>query len=87
MYLFAESDAHDDGSCCEDDGGEEDGGLAAEPLAEGPRHQREQPCRTHLQVQIHEEGRRERGECCGFSKLEIVSFGLLPTEIIGPSPF
>ena len=49
-YLLAESDAHDDGAGREDDGGEEDGGLAPEALAKGPGHQREQPCRTDLQI-------------------------------------
>ena len=51
-YLLAESDAHDDGAGREDDGGEEDGGLAAEALAKGPGHQREQPCRTDLQMVV-----------------------------------
>ena len=49
MYLLGESDAHDDGAGREDDGGEEDRGLAPEALAERPGHQREQPCRAHLE--------------------------------------
>ena len=57
MYLLAESDAHDDGAGREDDGGEEDRGLAPEALAERPGHQREQPCRAHLEKQRARENR------------------------------